>query len=108
MSEYNFLPIGSTISISLAMTWGMRLSPRYIKFSSKSGQIGPKWDNKSVTFSDHISVHFGRVGQNVLKSDLKKSQNCPICAQSDPLLAKSGYPVCLFCQVFCPPNNSDR
>ena len=37
----------------------------------------PKWD-KSGTFSDQISVHFGSVSQNVLKSDLKKSQICPI------------------------------
>ena len=46
------------------------------KFGTKVGQIGPKWD-KSETFSDQISVHFG-VSQNVLKSDLKKSRICLI------------------------------
>ena len=53
-------------------------------FGSKVGQIGPKWD-KSRAFSDQISVHFGLSGQNVLKSDLKKPQICPIWAQTDPL-----------------------
>ena len=28
------------------------------RFGSKVGQIGPKWD-KSESFSDQISVHFG-------------------------------------------------
>ena len=37
----------------------------------------PKWD-KSGTFSDQISEHFGALRQNVLKSDLKKSQISPI------------------------------
>ena len=36
--------------------------------ASKLGQIGPKWD-KSVTFKDQFSVHFGAG----LKTDLKKS-----------------------------------
>ena len=36
-----------------------------------------KWD-KSVTFSDQISVHFGSQSQNLLKSDLKKSRICSI------------------------------
>ena len=40
------------------------------KFGPKVGQIGPKWD-KSGTFPDQISVHFGSVRQNILKSDLK-------------------------------------
>ena len=30
------------------------------RFGSKVGQIGPKWD-KSGTFSDQISVHFGAI-----------------------------------------------
>ena len=29
-----------------------------VHFGTKVGQIGPKW-NKSETFSDQISVHFG-------------------------------------------------
>ena len=47
------------------------------RFGCKVGQIGKKWD-KSGTFSDQISVHFGALRQNVLKSDLKKSRICPI------------------------------
>ena len=34
------------------------LKNRYVKFEPKEGQIGTKWD-KSGTFSDQISVHFG-------------------------------------------------
>ena len=34
--------------------------------------------SKSGTYSDQISVHFGSVSQNVLKSDLKKSRICPM------------------------------
>ena len=37
------------------------------------GQICPKWD-KSGTVADQISVHFGSVSQNVLKSDLRQSR----------------------------------
>ena len=48
------------------------------------GQIGPKSD-KSGTFSEQTSVHFGLLSKNVLKSDLKKYQICPIWNQSDPL-----------------------
>ena len=51
--------------------------PMPVRFAYKVGQIGPKWD-KSGTFSDLISVHFGSSSQNVLKSDLKKSRICPI------------------------------
>ena len=36
-----------------------------------------KKTDKSGTFSDQISVHFGAPRQNVLKSDLKKSRICP-------------------------------
>ena len=43
---------------------------RNIRFYPKVGQITSKWD-KSGTFSDQISVHFGSPSQNVLKSDLK-------------------------------------
>ena len=39
--------------------------------------------DKSGPFSDQISVHFGAVRQNVLKSDLNKSRICPIWCQSD-------------------------
>ena len=42
-----------------------------VRLIPKVVQIGPKWD-KPGTFSDHISVNFGAVRQNVLKSDLKK------------------------------------
>ena len=42
---------------------------RGVRFDSKVGQIGPKWD-KSGTYSDQISVHFGSESQNALKSDL--------------------------------------
>ena len=44
-------------------------------------QIGSDWlqtkRDKSGTFYDQFSVHFG--------SDLKKSQICPICVQSEPI-----------------------
>ena len=75
-----------------------------VRFWPKVGQIGTKWD-KSGTFSDKISVHFGsanhklvqthlngtnpglfqirfqciwRPAPNALKSDLKKPRICPI------------------------------
>ena len=38
-------------------------------FEVKVGQIGPKWD-KSWTFTDQVSVHFGSVSQNKLKFDV--------------------------------------
>ena len=47
------------------------------RFEPKVGQISPKWD-KSGTYSDQISVHFGSPSQNVLKSDLNKSRIRPI------------------------------
>ena len=37
-------------------------------------------------FSDQIPVHFGSPSKNVLKPDLKKSRNCPILGQFEPLL----------------------
>ena len=43
------------------------------RFRPKEAHIGPKWD-KSGTFSDQTSVHFGSLSQNVLKFDLKKSR----------------------------------
>ena len=49
---------------------------RDVRFGPKVGQIAPKWD-KSGTFSDQISVHFG-LSQNVLKSDLKKLSDSPL------------------------------
>ena len=42
------------------------------RFGPKVGQIDPKWDKSGIFFSDHISVHFGSVSQNILISDLKK------------------------------------
>ena len=58
---------------------------------TKVGQIDPKWD-KSETFSVQISDHFGAVRQNDLKSDLKKSRNCPIWSQSDPHCVEIWHP----------------
>ena len=76
-----------------------------VRFVSKVGQIGPKWDisgtfsdhisvhfgslnwplmGKSGNFSEQISVHFGSLNQNVLKSNLKKYRICPILGHSDP------------------------
>ena len=57
---------------------------RDVWFGFKGSQIGPKLD-KSVTFSDQISIYFGSLSQNVLNSDLRKSRICPIWDQSDPL-----------------------
>ena len=57
-------------------------SIRNVRFGLKVSHIGPKWD-KSGAFSDQISLHFGSQSQNVLKIDLKKSRNCPICGHSD-------------------------
>ena len=51
-------------------------------FATWSVRLNPKWD-KSGTFSDRISVHFGAPRQNVLKFDLKKSRICPIWANND-------------------------
>ena len=64
-------------------TTDVRFDPKVGEIDPKVGEIDPKWD-KSVTFSDQISVHFGS-SQNVLKSDLKRSRICPIRGQSDPL-----------------------
>ena len=58
----------------------------HVRVASKQGQIQPKWD-KFWTFSDHISVHFGSLSQNVLKYDQKKSRICPILGQSDRFAA---------------------
>ena len=53
-------------------------SPWVSDLAQKWARLSPtKWD-KSGTFSDQISVHFGALRQNVLKSDLKKSRICPI------------------------------
>ena len=57
----------------------VRLDFQGVRFGPKVGQIGPKWD-KSGTFSDQISVHFGSPSQNVLNYDLKKSYTCTIRA----------------------------
>ena len=66
-----------------AEIWGKSTRNRDVRFGLKVGQIGPKWD-KCWTFSDKISVHFGSLSQNVLKSYLKKSSICTICGQSNP------------------------
>ena len=44
----------------------------HVGMSVRLGQVSPKCD-KSGTFSDQISVHFGSESQNVLKYDLKNS-----------------------------------
>ena len=61
------------------------LTVRVSDLDQKVGQIDTKWD-KSWTFSDQISVHFGAVRQNVLKSDLKSPGFVPFRAT----LAHSG------------------
>ena len=68
--------------------WRMRWpwSPD-VRVETKLGQIGLKLD-KSGTFSDQISVHFGAGCQNVLKSDLKKSRICPIWGHFDQFWAQ--------------------
>ena len=50
----------------------------------KGSQIVPKLD-KSGSFSDQISVDFVLSSQNVMKSDLKNTRNCPFWGQSDSL-----------------------
>ena len=57
-----------------------------VRLEPKVSQIGPQLD-KSGTFSDHISVHFGST-----KSNLKKSRICPIWGQSDPLRSQIWIP----------------
>ena len=75
------------------------------RFGYKVGQIRPKWD-KSGTFSDQISVHFGSASQNVLKSDLKKSRICLIWSTLGPNLISLIWAVThlLSCQIWraCP------
>ena len=61
------------------------------QFGKQVGQIVPNWE-KSVTFSDQISVHFGSESQNVLKSDLKKSRIFPNLGQFDLLGGQTGNP----------------
>ena len=50
--------------------------------------LGPKWvrliQMGEIRDIFHNSVHFGSVSENLLKCDLKRSQICPICGQSDP------------------------
>ena len=57
----------------------------------KVDKIGTKWD-KSRTFSDQFSVHFGSVSQNILIFDLKKFQTYHIWWKSDPILAQIHKP----------------
>ena len=62
----------------------MKHSFRMAIFGSKVGKNGTKYD-KSGTFEDIFSVHFGSESQNVLKIDLQKSQIFPTWNQSDPI-----------------------
>jgi len=48
-----------------------------VRFGRKVGQMGPESD-KSGTFPDTFSVHFGSPSQNEQKTYLKKSQIFPI------------------------------
>ena len=54
-----------------------------------------QWLSRSrVQVQDSIAVHFGSESsesQNLLESDLKKSQICPIWGQSDPLWSQTWY-----------------
>ena len=43
----------------------------------KFSHISPKYD-KSGTFKDQFSVHYGAVRRNVLKTDVQKAQICLI------------------------------
>ena len=52
--------------------------------ASKLGQIGAKWD-KSDTFKIRF-ITFWLAELKCIETDLKKSQICPICGQSDPIL----------------------
>ena len=67
----------SFVSSILAFVSFIPLTTQGRQIGPKVGQIDTKWD-KSGTFSDQNSVHFGAVRQNVLNSDLKKSQICQI------------------------------
>ena len=57
----------------------------------KVGQIGHKWDNFG-NFSEQISVHFGSLNQNVLKSDLKMSRFVPSRSNQTHFVSKSNTP----------------
>ena len=77
---------------------------RDVRFGSNVGHIGPKWE-KSVTFSNQISVHFGSVGQNVLKSDMEKVPNLSqyglIWPTFDPnLTSLCPWPMFMFVYLF--------
>jgi len=61
---------------------------RDVRFDSKVGQIGPKWD-KSGTFSKSVLKMYC---QNVLKSDLKKAQICRFRANLTHFGAKPDIP----------------
>ena len=61
-------------------------------------------DLKSVRLAQNGQI--GSPSQNVLKSDLKKSQICPIWGQSDPLLAKIRH-FCFLVHLFCLDNTRD-
>ena len=64
----------------------MLSTPIYVCIYSSCSE-GEVWqiEYKSMTFSGQISVYFGSMRQNVLKSDLKKSRICPTCGQYDQL-----------------------
>ena len=59
----------------------IQLWHRVIRLGLKLCLIGTKCD-KSGTFSDQFSVHFGSPSHNEQKTDLKKSQLCPIWCRS--------------------------
>ena len=69
-------------------------TPGISDLASKLGQIGPKWD-KSVTFSDQISEHFGAGRQNALKLILKSPRFVPFGGQSDPIWKHNLTPLLL-------------
>ena len=61
----------------------------------------PAWNQNGIWSSNHILLqnmyfyHAYYMSQNVLKSDVKKSRNCPIWGQPDP-----------FCVQICQPGTS--
>ena len=87
---YRYCKSSSSLSINCSDQVNTAINaPSCPDFDSQVGQIAPKWD-KSGTFSDEISVHFGSPSQNVLKSHLKKSRICPNWDKSAPPRAEIG------------------
>ena len=67
----------------LAHNW-VRLSPNGRKSGTFKIIIGNNMIVVTFFFKDQFSVHFGSVSQNVLKTELKKSQICPTWGEFDP------------------------